>query len=190
MTHVVGQPRRTVRPLTDGRRRELRDVRHPYAPELRMDRVVVCHSGIHVVTTVPAVADGRVADPAEVAAGLATADLAASLLPARYRARVRPVLCRTDAAPMAELVEGVLVTSPSTLEHVLRSSPVVLSTSEINEVALRLDAALEPFPMGDCGAPRPGRRRALLARWAAVAAGAGAGAGVLLERVGLLAPPW
>lgn len=48
-------------------------------------------------------------------------------LPPRYRGHVRPVLCRTDDHPSAESVDGVLVTTRETLEHILRSSPVVLS---------------------------------------------------------------
>ena len=63
----------------------------------------------------------------------AAAGVVASLLPQRYREQVRPVLCRVDDVAMAELVDDVLVTSPTTLEHIVASSPPVLSTSEVNE---------------------------------------------------------
>jgi hypothetical protein len=143
------------------RRRELRDVRHPLRPDLRVERVIVCPSGVHVVTSLAVAgagtgAGGEPASPAAVAASRTTADLVAVLLPQRYRDRVRPVLCRVDDVAMAELVDDVLVTAPSTLEHIVASSPVVLSTSEVSEVATCLDARMEAFPV-----PTPPRRR----RW-------------------------
>lgn len=204
MTRVaVREPRRAVRVDTASRRREFGDVRHPLHPDLHVERVIVCPSGIHVVTTVPASrsGDGRAGHPAGapaghasdaaaalVPAGRAAADVIAALLPVRYRARVRPVLCRTDHEAMADLVDGVLVTTPTTLEHIVRSSPVVLSTSEINDVAHRLDARLEPFPIGPVRRRRRWtRRRGLLA---AAAATACAGTAVALGELGALTLPW
>ncbi|HEX6877826.1 MAG TPA: hypothetical protein VF165_19355 [Nocardioidaceae bacterium] len=195
---AVGQPRRNARRSiphrehAKRRRRELHDVRHPMRPELRIERVLVCPSGIHVVTSLAAPAVGAVdeiAPPSVVAAGHTAADLVAAVLPRRYRNRVRPVVCRLDEVAMAELVDDVLVTSPSTLEHIVAASPVVLSTSEVNDVALRLAARLEAFPV-----PTPARRR----RWdrrhstaVALVAGSVAAAGVALaERVGALPLPW
>lgn len=179
---AVREPRRTARRMdqTPRARREFRDVRHPQKPELRVERVIICHSGVHVVTSIPA------GDYVPVAAGHAAADVVSSLLPQRYRDRVRPVLCRRVDEPMADLVDDVLVTTAETLEHIVRSSPVVLSTSEINDVALRLDARFEPFPVApEVRRTRRSRRRGLLA--VAVAA-AGVGGAVLLDR--LVALPW
>ena len=50
------EPRRAARriDLAERRRRELRDVRHPWRPDLHVERVLICPSGIHVVTTLPA----------------------------------------------------------------------------------------------------------------------------------------
>lgn len=71
----------------------------------------------------------------------------AALLPARYRGRVLPVLrCRHDET-VAHPARGVIVASPLTLEHILRASPVVLSTSEADEVAACLGSTLEAFPI-------------------------------------------
>lgn len=181
--------------LAQRRRRELRDVRHPGRPELRVERVIVCPSGVHVLTWLPP-ADGSEGDglapPGLLSASRAAADLVAALLPPRYRGRVRPVLCRLDEVAMAELVGGVLVTSPSTLEHIVASSPVVLSTSEVNDVALRLEARLQPFPLPSV--PRRGRwarcrgRRTLLA--GALVASSGAAAVGLAESLGGIRLPW
>lgn len=157
-------------------------MRHPLEPELRVDRVIVCHSGVHVVTSV------RAGDYVPVAAGHAAADVVSSLLPQRYRDRVRAVLCRPDDVPMADLVDDVLVTTPDTLEHIVRSSPVVLSTSEIDEVALRLDARLEPFPdAGEVRRTGARRRRGLLT---ACVTATVAGGAVLLDALEVVALPW
>lgn len=156
-------------------------MRHPLKPELRVERVIVCHSGVHVVTSIPA------GDYVPVAAGHAAADVVSSLLPQRYRDRVRPVLCRRVDEPMADLVDDVLVTTAETLEHIVRSSPVVLSTSEINDVALRLDARFEPFPVApEVRRARWSRRRRRLL--AATVTAAGAVGVVLLDRLEVL--PW
>lgn len=168
-------------------RRELVDVRHPLHPGLRVDRAIVCTSGVHVVTTLPAADDGG---PDAVLAGVGhvAADVVRSLLPARYRDRVRPVLCVTVREPVADLVDGVLVTTAETLEHIVRSSPVVLSTSEAHEVALRLEAGLVAAPgtasRSDARRTRRTRRIHLLA---AAAAGTAAVA-VLLDRAALTLP--
>lgn len=181
------EPRRPARriDLAERRRRELRDVRHPWQPDLRIEHVLICPSGIHVVTTLPVGEEPAVMLPTAQAA----AEVVASLLPPRYRERVRPVLSRDDDIAMAELVDGVLVTDPSTLEHVVAASPVVISTSEVNDVALRLDARLEPFPLPDAK-PRRGwrRRHSVLAALVAAASAAG---GYVLTEGGVSVPlPW
>jgi hypothetical protein len=179
--------------LAERRRREFRDVRHPLIPDLRVERVIICPSGIHVVTSLPVgtgVPGRPVADPVFVAAGQAAADVVAALLPQRYRGRVRPVLCRVDEVAMAELVDDVLVTSAGTLEHIVSSSPVVLSTSEVNDVALRLDARLEPFPITHVQRRRSWRRCGLVGGLVAAASAVGAVAVLLTEQVGALPLPW
>jgi hypothetical protein len=97
--------------------------------------------------------------PGEVTAAGAAAEVVAALLPPRYRGRVRAVLCRTDDAPVAQDVDGVLVTTLDTLKHVVSFSPVVLSTSEVNEIALRLSSHLEPCPVVPTQRGRRWRRR-------------------------------
>lgn len=176
--------------LAERRRREFRDVRHPWKPDLRVERILVSHSGIHVVTSLRGEdpSSDAVLAPRVVSLSRSAAEVVSALLPQRYRGRVRPVLCSTDDAGMAELVDGVLLTSPTTLEHIVRYSPVVLSSSEINEVALRLDARLEPFPLPAPKKPsRWNRRRAVLAGLLAAAAGAGV---VLAEQMGAVQLPW
>jgi len=69
-----------------------------------------------------------------------------ALLPTRYRPRVKPVLCFREAEPVADQVGGVLVTSSMALEHILRSSPVVFSTSEVAEVFNCLKSRLVQVP--------------------------------------------
>ncbi|HEX6248287.1 MAG TPA: hypothetical protein VFZ64_10485 [Nocardioidaceae bacterium] len=181
---ALREPRRTPEP---GRtRRELRDVRHPLRPWLRVERVLVCPSGIHVVTSVPAALPGS--DPGLVAVARTAADVVAALLPQRYRRWVRAVLSDSSAEPLAEMLEDVLVTTPDTLEHIVRSSPVRLSTSEVHDVVLRLEARLEPFPVVPAVASaRRSRRRPLLV---AVGLAACAGTVVLVGEAGVLTPPW
>jgi hypothetical protein len=161
-TGSIERARRTG--LAGARRREINAVRHASRPDLRLDRVVVAPSGIYVVTGggrrvpqqrlagEPAGQPDTDRDRAREAGGLV-----AGLVPARYRAHVRAVLTRSDEAG-ADVVDGVLLTSPDTLEHVVQHAPVVLSTSEVNEVALRLSAVTEPFPEAS-GAPTRGRWR-------------------------------
>jgi hypothetical protein len=186
---VQGPGRRARDAALRGRsRREFRDVRHPQRPDLRVEHVLVCPSGVHVVTTLssPARPGEPLVDPAVLLRGRTAAEVVAALLPPRYRDRVRPVLCVADDVAMAELVEDVLVTSPSTLEHIVGSSPVVLSTSEVNDVALRLDARLEPFPVAHVRTrPRWRRRAAVLVASAVAASGAAA---ALLAHGGVTTP--
>jgi len=191
---AVREPRRGTRhsDLTGRRKRELRDVRHSQRPDLRIERVLVSPSGIHVVASLhlrPGAADGPAVSPGDLERAHAAAGVVASLLPQRYRERVRPVLCRVDDVAMAELVDDVLVTSPTTLEHIVASSPPVLSTSEVNDVGLRLDARLEPFPVA-----RPNRRRRWRRRHSVLtgllAAASGAAAFVLTKEVGTVPLPW
>lgn len=188
---AVREPRRGARhsDLTGRRKRELRDVRHSQRPDLRIERVLVSPSGIHVVASLhlePGAADLSTVD---LARAHAAAGVVASLLPQRYRERVRPVLCRVDDVAMAELVDGVLVTSPTTLEHIMASSPPVLSTSEVNDVGLRLDARLEPFPVARINRSRRWRRRHSVVT-GLLAAASGAAAFVLTREVGPVPLPW
>jgi hypothetical protein len=191
---AVREPRRGPRhlDLAARRRREVSDVRHPLTPDVRIDRVLIGPTGIHVVTTVsavPASAAVPLVDAALVSAGRTSAQLVASALPPRYRDRVRPVLCRIDEVALAETVDGVLLTSRGTLEHILASSPVVLSTSEINDVALRLDARLEPFPVAPPEARRRWRRRHTVVA-GLVATASGAAVAALAQVAGALPVPW
>lgn len=186
---AVREPRRTLpADRRDRSCRELREVRHPSQPGLRVERVLVCPSGIHVVTSVPAPSGDGTPAVGVLAAGRAASDVVAGLLPERYRDRVRPVLCRTDAAPMAELLDGVLVTTPSTLEHVVRASPARLSTSEVGDVVRRLEAGLEPFPVEQPPDACPWRGRAVAGALAAAAAAVAAVVGAVVGVEGLPLP--
>lgn len=121
------------------------------------DQVLVGPSGVYVIVHRPGALD------VDLAAARAAARRLADLLPVRYRHRLVPVVCMTDDDPVAERRDGVLVTGLSTLEHVARSSPVVLSTSEVRGLTTRLASRLEPVPSGADGP----RRRPL--PWAALA---------------------
>lgn len=183
---AVREPRHGGRhdELARRRSREFHNVRNPSRRDLRIERILVCPSGIHVVTSLPADSDRFLVSRSKVAA-----DLVASLLPERYRGRVHPVLCRLDDVAMADLVNDVLVTTASTLEHIARRSPVVLSTSEVNEIALRLDARLEPFPLAQKTRQRRWTwRRGLLAGLATAASTVGIL--TLADGVGLTALSW
>ncbi len=184
-----GRVRRvTATPGTLGppRRWELRDVRDPSAPTLRIERVVVAPSGVHVVTEAADTLDA----PAEEAVdrSRAAADVVRSLLPARYRPRVRAVLTHRDV-PDAPTRAGVLVTSPETFEHIVRYAPVVLSTSEMRQVHLRLASVLTPFPVPAPPARRtPWRRRLAVAGLAA--ASAATAVAVAVQETALQLPGW
>lgn len=191
---AVREPRRGARrsDLTGRRKRELRDVRHSQRPDLRIERVLVSPSGIHVVVSLhpePGAADGPAVGPGDLERAHAAGDVVASLLPQRYRERVRPVLCRVDDVAMAELVDDVLVTSPTTLEHIVAFSPPVLSTSEVNDVGLRLDARLEPFPVARTNRSRRWRRRHVVLT-GLFAAASSVAAFVLTREVGAVPLPW
>lgn len=137
--------------------KHFRDVRCPARPDDKIDHVLVGPSGVYVIGY-------RGSDEVAISPETATTYAAAAfgvgaLLPERYQSRIRPALCFREQEPVAELVGDVMVASSMTLAHILRSSPVVLSTSEVADVWRRLDARLEPFPV----APRrPGRWRALV----------------------------
>jgi len=165
--------------------RTLNDVRDPAHPDLRVEQIRVCPSGIHVVTFV---ADGATPLPGSpvVDRARAAADVVATLLPPRYRDRVQPVLCRTDPAEVVSLVEDILVTSPGPFEHILRSSRLVLSTSEVNEIGLRLGALLEAYPLSPVDRDR---HRAWHRVVAATVAAAGL-ATLALARFPEFAPLW
>jgi hypothetical protein len=94
----------------------------------------------------------------------------AGLLLPRYRAAVRPFVCFLSDDALDDVVDGVTITSRLALEHILRSSPVVLSTCEVAEVAGILNGRLEPVPlMAPESSGRGGLRRRVLAGVAAAA---------------------
>lgn len=176
-----------VRPPT---RREIRDVRHSSAPALRIERVVVAPSGVHVVTQGTGPLDESHEHDRDRARS--AGDVVRAVLPPRYRGRVRSVLCHPDEAD-ARTTAGVLVTSPATLEHIVQWAPVVLSTSEVHEVELRLGATLTPFPVPSPAANRTRwrRRLAVAGLVAASAAGAaGAAAALVMPETALPLPGW
>jgi len=147
-------------------------VRWPGTTEARIDEVVVGPSGVHVVLRAHGDETQQAGCPqgSPVDAASGAADAVAGLLPARYRDRVHPELRLDDTQEVASRVGRVLLASPPVLEHIWRSAPRVLSTSEIDDLRLRLDAALEPL---DVETPpvsrwrwlrwRPRRRRAAVA---------------------------
>jgi hypothetical protein len=133
----------------------LTSLRWPGSPHLRIDEVLIGPSGVHFVLQQPAAArtthaaaDGA-DDELENAATLAAAGAAAvgDLLPVRYRNLVSPAVRLTDTQDDALSIGTVLVASPGVLRHAWRHGPRVLSTSEATEIAGRLRAVLEPFPI-------------------------------------------
>ncbi|HET6625692.1 MAG TPA: nuclease-related domain-containing protein [Nocardioidaceae bacterium] len=139
--------------LPDSHWKQFHDVRRPGSPGTRIEHVLVGPSGIHVLGYLPA---GALPENA-VTACADVADSAAALadvLPERYRTRVDALVCLRHDEPVAELVGGVTLTSLLALEHILRESPVVLSTCEVAEVGTRLKATLRPFPL-----PAPAERK-------------------------------
>jgi hypothetical protein len=184
---LVREPRAAgqLRRLAQARRRQLDTVRRPDVPDLRIDRVVVCPSGVYVISQAGPGVAGLPHDLADTRRSSEAAVAVEGVLPQRYRATVRPVLCREDLGEVAEDVRGVLVTTSATLEHVMAFAPVVLSTSEVAGIGTRLGEVLEPFPIE--AAPKRGRlwRRLLVAATAGAAA-AGTGIAVRLDSV----PTW
>lgn len=125
------------------------------------DEVLVGPSGVYAIV--------RRAGTLEIdlTAARSAAAAVALLLPERYRDRVVPVVCMHDDDPVAERRAGVLVTGASTLEHVVRSSPPVLSTSEVRGLGSHLADRLEQLPADPL---RPPRRPLPLGALACVAA--------------------
>lgn len=161
-----------LRSLPASHWKQFRDVRRPGRPDAKIDHVLVGPSGIHVIGYLPPTSDPT--DPT-VSACSDSASAVAAVLPARYRARVRAMACLRNEEPVAEEVGEVMVTSFMAVDHILRESPVVLSTSEVSEVSTRLGRTLEPYPVQDdqSGGRGPWPRR-LLAAAAAVAVAVGA----------------
>ena len=165
-----GSPRAaTGLSLPESHWKQFYDVCWPGRSDAQVDHVLVGPSGVYVVqyqsseghqVTAPGLVlhhaeaslEAAVTEPSE------SAQAVGALLPSRYRSRVRPVLCFREAEPVADLVGGVLVTSSMALEHILRSSPVVFSTSEVAELFACLKARLEQVPAAPS---RPRQRRAL-----------------------------
>lgn len=141
--------------------KQFRDVRTSGQPETRIEHVLVGPSGVHVIGYLPP-AGASVSTAVTTTAGSAVA--VADLLPSRYGHRVRPLVCFRSEEPVAESVADVTVTSLLALEHILRESPVVLSTCEVADVAARLGTGLYPFPRPDAEPRRRGwfRRRAVV----------------------------
>jgi len=153
--------------LPESHWKQFYDVYRPGGSDAQIDHVLVGPSGVYVIAYQSSKAHHQVLDAGQVL-HLAEASLEAAvgepsesahavsaLLPSRYRARVRPVLCFREAEPVADLVGGVLVTSSMALEHIARSSPVVFSTCEVAELFTCLQAGLAQVP------PLPARPR----RW-------------------------
>ena len=142
--------------------KQFHDVRRPGRPDARIDHVLVGPSGVYVIQYRTSTGGHPAADTGwsletEVAEAAGAAEDVGGLLTARYRTRVRPVLCLRDGEPMADQVGGTMVTSFMSLEHIVRASPLVLSTCEVAEVADSLTAGLVPVPAVPVPV-RPGRR--------------------------------
>ena len=162
-------------------------VRCPGRPDSLIDHVLIGTSGIYVIRYLPSELDRLVAAPSRarqhlhgvpVAVCAEYAETIRSLLPPRYRDRVRPVLCLLDVEERAEESGGTLVASLGTFEHIVRSSPRVLSTSEVGQAYSALKARLEQAPLSPGASPR--RFRATLRVAAASVGLAAASIGVLV----------
>lgn len=151
---------------------QLHRVCRPGHPESMIDHVLVGPSGIHVICY--QAPSGRLPgqpDDETIRACAAGAEDLRSLLPPRYHDRVRPVLCSREDHERADEVDGVLVASLDTFAHIVRSSAIVLSTSEVGRIHAFLRERLEEVPL----APDTSRgRTALVLRVAAAAAAAAA----------------
>jgi hypothetical protein len=141
----------------------LRRVCSPGRPDSLIDHVLVGTSGIYVIRYLPSELDRLDAATGRgrqhlhdvgVAACAEYAETISGLLPPRYGDRVRPVLCLLDADEWAEESGGTLVASLGTFEHIVRSSPRVLSTSEVDQAYSALKARLEQAPLSPGTSPR------------------------------------
>lgn len=168
---------------------QMRRVRWPGRPDMLIDHVLVGPSGIYVIRYLPSEPDTPGATTGHgrqrlhdlgAAACTEYADVINDLLPPRYRDRVRPVLCLRGDDERAEEVGGVLVASQSTFEHIVCSSPPVLSTSEVSQAYSSLRASLEQVPP----APDTSRRRLKVALRVAAASVAVAAASVAVLVLG------
>lgn len=150
--------------------RQLQNARRLQRAQDSIDHVVVGPSGVNVIAYWPS---GFVDDAAARRTVADTADVVRDLLPDRYRSRVNPIGCHLSDEPVAEVVDGVMVTSLLAVEQIVRSSPLLLSTSEVSEVFGLLQARLEPVPAVPAGSRSRWRRRlaGLTAAAAATAAG-------------------
>lgn len=140
---VGSPPLRPCLSLPESHWKQFHDVYRPGRTDAQIDHVLVGPSGVYVIQyrdLASSSLEASLTEPSE------SADAVGALLPARYRSRVRPVLCFREAEPVADLVDGVLVTSSMALEHILRSSPVVFSTSEVAELFTRLKTGLVQVP--------------------------------------------
>lgn len=140
--------RLSTRPATDftlpgTHWRQFRDVRCAQAPSSVVDHVVVGPSGVTVISYHQAAAVDELLPHHRAREA---ADLVRAALPHRYRGTVHAVLCILDDSPVAETLDGVLVTSLAAVEQIVRGSPLQLSTSEVAAVHQRLQAHLEPAP--------------------------------------------
>lgn len=181
-------PAKTLDALPEKYWWQLRRVSRPGRPDMLIDHVLVGPSGIYVIGYLPSEPDRPAAATTGcelhavydvgAAACVEQAGTIRGLLLARYRDRVRPVLCLGGNDGRAEEVRGVLVASLATLEHIVRSSPPILSTSEVAQVGSALQARLEQVPV----LPGPSRRhfRVALRTAAAFIAVAAASGGVLV----------
>lgn len=176
------------RPLPATHWKQLHRMRSPLQPDTTLEHVLVGPSGAFVISYQDAGGDLGRTRMIDVAVVQDSAAVVGALLPSRYQQRVRPVLCLRGGQELAEEVTGVMVTSPFTLEHILRSSPVVLSTSEVAEVSSLLQTRLEQLPPADARSARRWDASRLAAVAASVAAAAAGVMGVVALRADLLPP--
>lgn len=158
----------------------------PDRPGVLIDRVLVGPSGIYVIRYLPTEPE-QASSAGQGRQGLLSvgttacaeyADLVTGLLPTRYRDRGRPVLCLRGGAERAGDVDGVLVTTSGALEHIVRSSTPVLSTSEVRQAYVQLRTHLVDVPPEADTSRR--RLRAAIRTVAASVAVAAASVGVLM----------
>lgn len=168
--------------------KQLHRMRSPLRPDTTVEHVLVGPSGAFVISYQDAGGELGRTRMIDVAVVQDSAAVVGALLPSRYQQRVRPVLCLQGGQELAEEVTGVMVTSPFTLEHILRSSPPVLSTSEVAEVSSLLRSRLEQLPPPDAGLTRRWYRTRVAAVTTAVAAAAASIAGAVALRTDLVPP--